>query len=79
MGPKSKVSLPVCVRRDKLKGRWVVSNKFWTSSGITAGIDMAAAFLKYWVELHVGPEDGKAISDDLLGVTEVMCVSWSLE
>ena len=53
----------------------MVSNRFWTSSGVTAGIDMAAAFVRYWVELHVGPEEGKTISDDLLGVTEVMCVS----
>jgi hypothetical protein len=57
----------------------VVSNKFWTSSGVTAGIDMAAAFVRYWVELHIGPEEGKAISDDLLGVTEVMYVSWSFD
>lgn len=35
---------------------------------------MAAAFVKYWVELHVGEEEGKRISDDLLGVTEVMYV-----
>jgi len=35
---------------------------------------MAAAFVRHWVELHVGQEEGKAISDDLLGVTEVMCV-----
>ena len=51
--------------------RWVVSNKFWTSSGVTAGIDMAAAFVRYWVEQHVGAEDAKRISDDILGVTEV--------
>lgn len=74
MGPKSKVSSPLPSTRDKLKDRWVVSNKFWTSSGVTAGIDMAAAFVRYWIELHVGAEEGKVISDDLLGVTEVMCV-----
>ncbi|UJR12623.1 hypothetical protein I4U23_016798 [Adineta vaga] len=27
------------------KGRWTVDGKFWTSSGITAGMDMMAAFL----------------------------------
>jgi hypothetical protein len=35
---------------------------------------MAAAFVRYWVELHVGTEEGNKISDDLLGVTEVMYV-----
>ena len=51
--------------------RWVVSNKLWTSSGVTAGIDMSAAFVRYWVQEHVGAEDAKTISDDILGVTEV--------
>jgi hypothetical protein len=37
---------------------------------------MAAAFVRYWVELHVGAKEGKVVSDNLLGVTEVMCVSW---
>lgn len=27
------------------KGRWTVDGKFWTSSGVTAGMDMMAAFL----------------------------------
>ncbi|CAF1428735.1 unnamed protein product [Adineta ricciae] len=27
------------------KGRWIVCDKFWTSSGVTAGMDMMAAFL----------------------------------
>jgi hypothetical protein len=36
---------------------------------------MAAAFVRYWIELHVGQEEGEVISDDLLGVTEVMYVS----
>ena len=62
----------------KLTPRWVVSNKFWTSSGVTAGLDMAAAFVRYWVELHVGADEGKKISDDLLGVTEVMYVFSSI-
>jgi transcriptional regulator GlxA family with amidase domain len=75
MGPKSKVSSHLPSTRDELKDRWVVSNRFWTSSGVTAGIDMAAAFVRYWIELHVGAEEGKVISDDLLGVTEVMYVS----
>jgi hypothetical protein len=35
---------------------------------------MAAAFVRYWVQLHISPQEGdaQAISDDLLGVTEVM-------
>jgi len=40
---------------------------------------MAAAFVRHWVELHVGSEEGKVISDDLLGVTEVMCVPWPFD
>lgn len=55
-------------------GRWVISNRFWTSSGITAGIDMAAAFVRYWVELHLEEGDrdrAKAVSDEILGVAEV--------
>ena len=28
-----------------VKGRWTVDGKFWTSSGITAGMDMMSAFL----------------------------------
>ena len=40
---------------------------------------MAAAFVRYWVELHVGAEEGKVISDDLLGVMEVMCVPWPFD
>jgi transcriptional regulator GlxA family with amidase domain len=28
-----------------VKGRWTVDGKFWTSSGVTAGMDMMAAFL----------------------------------
>lgn len=54
--------------------RWVVSNRFWTSSGITAGIDMASAFVRYWVELHLqdGDKDkAKEVSDAILGVAEV--------
>ena len=79
LGPESKVIHPFTARkRTRAEIRWVVSNKFWTSSGITAGIDMAAAFVKYWVELHVGEEEGKRISEDLLGVTEVMYVTSTL-
>lgn len=60
--------------------RWVVSGKFWTSSGITAGIDMAAAFVRYWVDLHLLPDQReggdkekrvKEVSDEILGVAEV--------
>ena len=46
---------------------------------MTAGIDMAAAFVRHWIELHVGSEEGKVISDDLLGVTEVMYIVRSIE
>ncbi|KAL1669668.1 class I glutamine amidotransferase-like protein [Schizophyllum commune] len=29
------------------KARWVVDGKFWTSSGVSAGMDMANAFVKH--------------------------------
>lgn len=32
---------------------------------------MAAAFVRHWVELHVGAEGAKAVSDEILGVAEV--------
>jgi transcriptional regulator GlxA family with amidase domain len=51
--------------------RWVVSDKFWTSSGVTAGIDMAAAFLKHFIAAHVEPARVKDVADQLLGVLEV--------
>ena len=31
------------------KARWVEDGRMWTSSGVTAGIDMAHAFLKHLV------------------------------
>lgn len=54
-----------------LSPRWVVSDKYWTSSGVTAGIDMAAAFLKHFIAAHVEPERVKDVADQLLGVLEV--------
>jgi transcriptional regulator GlxA family with amidase domain len=72
LGSKSKVSYHFSAgyhQADDL--RWVVSNKFWTASGVTAGIDMAAAFVRYWVEKHVGEAKAKGVADEILGVTEV--------
>jgi hypothetical protein len=71
LGPESTVSYQKFYQRAKLNSRWVVSNKFWTSSGITAGIDMAAAFVRYLVEQHIGEERAKEVSDAILGATEV--------
>jgi hypothetical protein len=39
---------------------------------VTAGIDMAAAFLKSFLSSHLGAEQGKALADKLLGVLEIM-------
>lgn len=41
------------------KARWVVSGKFWTSSGVSAGIDMALA----WIESEFGTHEATAIAD----------------
>jgi hypothetical protein len=38
---------------------------------VTAGIDMAAAFLKHFIAAHVEPEQVKEVADRLLGVLEV--------
>ncbi|KAH7101512.1 class I glutamine amidotransferase-like protein [Auriculariales sp. MPI-PUGE-AT-0066] len=40
------------------KARWVVDGNLWTSSGVTAGIDMSAA----WLEEFVGPETAGKIA-----------------
>jgi len=45
------------------KARWVVDGNFWTASGITAGTDMASAFLEYLV--------GAEITKSIRGVAEV--------
>jgi transcriptional regulator GlxA family with amidase domain len=39
------------------KARFVVSNKFWTASGVTAGMDMACA----WIESLVGSKDAERV------------------
>ncbi|KAL4254233.1 Class I glutamine amidotransferase-like protein [Abortiporus biennis] len=44
------------------KARWVVDGKFWTSSGITAGMDMANAFLEFLV--------GSEITQKIRGIAE---------
>lgn len=56
----------------RLMNSWVVSDKFWTASGVTAGIDMAAAFVRHIVGLHVGKDKVKEVGDSILGVLEVM-------
>ncbi|EJD48743.1 class I glutamine amidotransferase-like protein [Auricularia subglabra TFB-10046 SS5] len=35
------------------EARWVVDGKFWTSSGVTAGLDMATAWLEHLVGQYV--------------------------
>lgn len=49
----------------------MVSDKYWTSSGVTAGIDMASAFIRYFISLHMGPDEAKAFGDKVLGILEV--------
>lgn len=43
------------------RARWVEDGKFWTSSGISAGIDMMLA----WVAATFGEEQGQIIADKL--------------
>ena len=51
---------------------WVHSGKFWTSSGVTAGLDMAAAWLRVYIAEHVlDKAEAKKLGDTLLGVLEV--------
>ncbi|KAI0072434.1 class I glutamine amidotransferase-like protein [Panus rudis PR-1116 ss-1] len=41
------------------KARWVVDGKFWTASGVTAGIDMANAFIEH----TMGKDFAKIVRD----------------
>ncbi|KAK1922905.1 class I glutamine amidotransferase-like protein, partial [Papiliotrema laurentii] len=54
------------------KARWVVDEKFWTASGVSAGLDMASAFFRQFLALHMTPEEAKATGDKLLGVLEII-------
>ncbi|KIJ52507.1 hypothetical protein M422DRAFT_58665 [Sphaerobolus stellatus SS14] len=45
------------------KARWVVDGKFWTSSGVTAGMDMANAFVQHLV--------GEEIAKSIRGIIEL--------
>ena len=51
-----------------------MSNQFWTSSGVSAGIDMASAFLRHFLDQHLDEAKAKEIGDRLLGVLEVTSV-----
>ncbi|KAH8073013.1 class I glutamine amidotransferase-like protein [Cristinia sonorae] len=44
------------------KARWVVDGKYWTSSGVTAGIDMSIAFLTHLI--------GEALTTKIRGLSE---------
>ncbi len=73
MGPQSSVR-PSLIHHDFDINRGtagVVSHRFWTSSGVTAGIDMAAAFIRHLVSLQVPPDQVGAITHELLGILEV--------
>jgi len=45
------------------KARWVVDGRFWSSSGVSAGIDMTVAWLKYLV--------GDQLTLEIQGIVEV--------
>ncbi|KAH8079448.1 class I glutamine amidotransferase-like protein [Cristinia sonorae] len=45
------------------KARWVVDGNYWTSSGVTAGTDMASAFLEYLI--------GDEVASKIRGVVEL--------
>lgn len=51
-----------------------MDDRFWTSSGVTAGIDMAAAFVRHLVGLCHEVDEAKMISNQILGVLEVSYV-----
>ena len=54
------------------KARWTVDGKFWTSSGVTAGIDMAAELIRYFISKYVKDEKvAKETGDRILAVLEV--------
>ena len=38
-------------------GRWTTSNKFWSAAGVSAGMDMACA----WIDSLIGKEDGERV------------------
>jgi len=45
------------------KARWVVDGRFWSSSGVSAGIDMTVAWLKHLV--------GDQLTLEIQGIVEV--------
>ncbi|KAF9070231.1 class I glutamine amidotransferase-like protein [Rhodocollybia butyracea] len=54
------------------KARFVVNDdkKIWTSSGVTAGLDMANAFLEYLAGPEIGKELGAAIEMRFMGAED---------
>jgi hypothetical protein len=42
---------------------------------VTAGIDMAASFVRYFIGLHLPPSETKAMGDKVLGILEVSYVT----
>ena len=54
-----------------MPGRWVVDGKFWTSSGVTAGIDMAVAVVQHFISQHIKDEkQAKDTGDTIMGILE---------
>jgi hypothetical protein len=69
-GTSIALSLP-SYDNSNLFSRWVVSNKFWTSSGVTAGIDMTSAFLRHLLSKYIPQEEVQRSLDVVLGVLEI--------
>ncbi|ORX41210.1 class I glutamine amidotransferase-like protein [Kockovaella imperatae] len=54
------------------EARWVVDGKIWSSSGVTAGIDMAAAIIRHLLSKYENDQSkAKQMGDQILAVLEV--------
>ena len=55
----------------QLNDSWLVSVKFWISSGVAAGIDMAAALMRHILSLHLPAAEAKKLGNQAMALLEV--------